>query len=310
MVGAAFAIGGKALVRVGRFREAEQWLERAERALGPEEPETELVLHGARGLLRFAEGRLDEALVAFRAAQRMQTLMLGEHALSVELDGRALQALARSGDIPAARAALAGMDARRRDRAAMRLAAATVELAEGRPEAGLQLVAPVMARTVEALHAEWSAVDAWLLAAAAHDRLGDRRATEEAVERALAAAEPDGMVLPFALAPVRDLLERHPRHRTAHPVLLATVLDVLSGSAQTPGPSGAPPPHDLSDAELRVVSYLPSNLKAPEIAAELFLSNNTVRTHLRHIYAKLGAHSRTEAVARARELGLLASPIA
>ena len=41
-----------------------------------------------------------------------------------------------------------------------------------------------------------------------------------------------------------------------------------------------------------MVRYLPSNLKAPEIAAELFVSANTVRTHMRHIYAKLGAHSR------------------
>ncbi len=50
----------------------------------------------------------------------------------------------------------------------------------------------------------------------------------------------------------------------------------------------------------------PSNLKVPEVAAELFVSDNTVRTHLRHIYAKLEAHSRSEAVARARDLGLLA----
>jgi LuxR family maltose regulon positive regulatory protein len=57
---------------------------------------------------------------------------------------------------------------------------------------------------------------------------------------------------------------------------------------------------------MRVVRYLPSNLKATEIADELYVSANTVRTHLRHIYAKLGAHSRSEAVARARELRLLA----
>jgi LuxR family transcriptional regulator, maltose regulon positive regulatory protein len=60
------------------------------------------------------------------------------------------------------------------------------------------------------------------------------------------------------------------------------------------------------EAELRVVRYLPSNLKAPEIAAELCVSANTVRTHMRHIYLKLDVHGRAEAVARARQLGLLA----
>ena len=63
---------------------------------------------------------------------------------------------------------------------------------------------------------------------------------------------------------------------------------------------------ELSEAELRVVRYLPSNLRAPEIASDLFVSTNTIRTHLRHIYSKLGVHGRAEAVARARELGLLA----
>jgi LuxR family maltose regulon positive regulatory protein len=65
---------------------------------------------------------------------------------------------------------------------------------------------------------------------------------------------------------------------------------------------------ELSEAELRVVRYLPSNLKAPEIAAELFVSANTIRTHLRHIYAKLDVHNRSEAVDCARELRLLGPP--
>ena len=57
---------------------------------------------------------------------------------------------------------------------------------------------------------------------------------------------------------------------------------------------------------MRVLRYLPTNLSAPEIASELFVSANTVRTHMRHVYAKLGVHRRAEAVERARDLGLLA----
>ena len=57
---------------------------------------------------------------------------------------------------------------------------------------------------------------------------------------------------------------------------------------------------------MRVLRFLPSNLTASEIASELVVSTNTVRTHMRHIYAKLDAHTRSEAVSRARELGLVA----
>jgi LuxR family maltose regulon positive regulatory protein len=113
------------------------------------------------------------------------------------------------------------------------------------------------------------------------------------------------MLLPFAITPVGELLERHPRHRSAHASLLATVLDLLAGSAPPARGDAAPLLDPLSDAELRVLRYLPSNLKTPEIAAELFVSANTVRTHVRHIYAKLDAHDRSEAVARARALRLL-----
>jgi LuxR family maltose regulon positive regulatory protein len=82
---------------------------------------------------------------------------------------------------------------------------------------------------------------------------------------------------------------------------------VLSGRAPAARPGEVEPLLEpLSEAELRVLRYLPSSMQGPEIAAELFVSVNTIRTHMRHLYAKLGVHRRTDAVDRARELGLLA----
>ena len=78
------ATGAMALLWLGRFDEAERWLERAGRTLHPEgEPGTELMVHQARGLLGLAQGRLEEALAAFRAAERMQALLAGGHAFAV-----------------------------------------------------------------------------------------------------------------------------------------------------------------------------------------------------------------------------------
>ena len=69
-------MGGLELVWLGRFGEAEERLDRAHRALRPDgEPGTELIVHHARGLVRLVQGRLAEALAAFRAAQRMQALL-------------------------------------------------------------------------------------------------------------------------------------------------------------------------------------------------------------------------------------------
>jgi LuxR family transcriptional regulator, maltose regulon positive regulatory protein len=60
----------------------------------------------------------------------------------------------------------------------------------------------------------------------------------------------------------------------------------------------------LTAGEARILRYLPSNLSSREIADELYLSSNTVRTHLRHLYRKLDVHTRSQAIARARALGL------
>jgi LuxR family maltose regulon positive regulatory protein len=302
----ALAIGGVGVMWIGQFDEAEGRLERADRALRPEvDPMTTLVVHWATGLLRLIQGRFEEALAGFTEAQRLKSLM-SEEVRTIEPRGVMLQTQVRMGEAAAASAALAELDEDERDRALVRIAAAEIHLAQDDPEAALDVLAPVIEGSARAAHSTTSLIDALLFEALARDRLGDARVSEEAIERALDLAEPEGIVVPFAVAPVAELLERHPRHRTAHVTLLSEILDVLAGSSATARGTAAPLRDELSDAELRVVRFLPSNLKAPEIAAELFVSPNTVRTHLRHIYSKLDAHSRAEAVERARELGLLA----
>ena len=122
-----------------------------------------------------------------------------------------------------------------------------------------------------------------------------------------ACAEPDGALTVFLLSPASDLLERHARQGTAHATLIGDILSLLAGRQLAGRPATLQPLLEpLSDSELRVLRYLPTNLTGSEIAGELYVSYNTVSTHLRHLYAKLGTHTRAEAVARARALGLLA----
>ena len=303
----AFAMAGMALVRMGRFGEAERRLTRAEESLRTAADRgTEAVLQHARGMLRFGEGRFHEALAEFARAQSLERLLAGEHVFTVDVRGRALQVRVRMGDTESAQLEIARLSAQQRNRAGVRIALAALELAKDNPEEAIGALAPVLDGSAPALYKRWARAEALLLQAIASDRLGDRRAAEEAVEATLELAEPDGLILPFMLWPSRELLERHPKHRTAHATLISTILDALAGRAPPQRGSDAPLRDQLSEAELRVVRYLPSNLTASEIASELVVSTNTVRTHMRHIYAKLDAHTRSEAVARARDLGLVA----
>jgi LuxR family maltose regulon positive regulatory protein len=307
----AVAAGAAALAWLGRTEEADRWLDRVERT-PTDELETEPVLRYASGFVRLGQGRFDDALAEFRAAETVRPSLARQHALPAELRGWILHTQVLRGDKAAVRATLAALDAEERDGPAMRLAAAALALAESRPQDVVDLLAPMIGDVPEpsvvpqVLNLRRATVHALLLDAAARDQLGDAGGVEASIEHALELAEPDGTILQFIFVPVRELLERHPRHRTAHGALLSTILDVLRGRSPRPQHAAAPLRDELSEAEMRVVRYLPSNLKAGEIAGELYVSANTVRTHLRHIYSKLDAHSRSEAVARARELRLLA----
>jgi LuxR family maltose regulon positive regulatory protein len=243
--------------------------------------------------------------LAFRAGERQQTLLVAPQRLSASARFFVVQTLLRLGDTEAARARLAEMPEKDRDWADTRAAFASLHLAEGDPEAAVEVLAPVLDRSVPG--SKTSTIHGFLLDALARDLLGDAQAAEASIERALELAEPDGIVFPFVAIRAGELLQRHPRHRTAHAGFLSDILDVLAGSV-LPEVAGRRPElrENLSGSELRVLRYLPSNLSAPEIGRELYLSLSTIKTHMRHIYAKLDVHRRTEAVERARQLGLLA----
>jgi LuxR family transcriptional regulator, maltose regulon positive regulatory protein len=309
-------IAGTALVAMasmdaaqGRFEDAHARLERAAPLLREEiDPAGALLFHFVRGDLLAGEARLAEAMEAYRAAERLQALLATRHLLTGPVRDFIAMALLRAGDTAAARATLAGLPSDVLAGAEARVASAALHIAEGAPAEALADLDEVNAGTVPVLRVG-TMIQALVLAASAQNRLGDAAEAEDLIERALDLAEADGLVLQFLVTPAPQLLEllqRHPRHRTAHAVLLSHLIDVLQGSASAPlarRPQALT--EELSNSELRVLRYLPSQLSASEIAAELFVSTSTVKTHMRHIYDKLDAHRRTEAVDRARALGLL-----
>jgi LuxR family maltose regulon positive regulatory protein len=308
--GLAYVILGAMLAWQMRPGEAEPWVQQAERVLRAEtEPAAVLGMHRARGVLELARGRDADALAAFQAAERLGGRLTAPHMLLTPTRALLLLTLVRLGDVERAEQKLAGLGDRDRDHGEMRIAYAVLRLAQDDPRAATAAVAPVLDGSAPVIWSAWL-VEAFLLEAIARDALGDRGSADRALERALDLAEPDGALLWFLLHPVPSLLQRHARHRTAHPALVSDILSLLAGQAPAP-PAGPPPPAEpLSDSEIRVLRYLPTNLSAPQIASELHVSHNTVRTHMRHLYAKLGTHRRFETVERGRALGLLApSPL-
>ena len=296
------------LIWTGEFDEADRWLHRAAHALETDTgPSLRLLLHLGMGLLMSGRRRQREALAEYSAAEHFQAQLEGSHALMRQLTGFRLATQARLGQVGEARASLAALDADLANSGEIGNARAAICLAEGNPGDALTAVHDVLNGRAPAI-GYMTVVEANLLAALAHRERGDQRAAFAAVERALALAEADRLVLPFAMTGSRELLEAMPGHQTAHPTLLAGILDVIRGSSISPGSKSALAEIEkLSPSELRVLRYLPTNLSRAEIASQLSVSVNTVNTHIRNIYAKLQTQDRSSAVHRAREMRLLSA---
>jgi LuxR family transcriptional regulator, maltose regulon positive regulatory protein len=305
----AYLVVGVVRMWQGRWQEADQWLELASRALRAElDPSQGEVFYLIRGELELVRGRYAEALAALEAGQRLAGMLAAARPLSLQTKSGLLLTLLKLGETERVEQALAKLtdEEARIGGGQIRLPLAALQLARGDPQTAIVTLASLLEGTAPVYHNNWLVV-AFLLEAIARNALGDPAAAARALERALDLAEPDGVLSPFLLYPAPELLERHRGRRTAHAGLISAILDRLTQTAARPASVEATRLREpLSESETRVLRYLPTNLSAPEIAEELHVSVHTVKTHLKHLYAKLAVHERSDAIKAARVLGLLA----
>ena len=234
-----------------------------------------------RGHWQRLDGKvLAPALIAYAAAtQQRMALRVGELSWAAEVLDRVEKRLVPCGEQALARAIL--------------------EAHLGRVASTRRLLDPILGGRTRIIVAP-TIIDAWLLEAHLADRLEDTHRAHKALTQALTLAAPQHIVRPFHNAGqfVRDLLARGAGRFGRQEAFATRVLTSL--------PASVPDPTDrLTAREQALLAELPSMRTAEEIAHTMFVSVNTVKTHLRGIYRKLGVSHRRDAITVARQRGLL-----
>lgn len=222
--------------------------------------------------------------------------------ISDAVDGAAALLRLQLGELDRATALVRSLE--RSDRSLPLAAASTTRLGLRDPDGALWATERLLACD-EILPS--AAITGWVSRAVALDMLGDADGAELALERGLDLAEPRGYRRPLLDAGSRVglLLRRLVRRGTAHRALVGELLVAFEGRTPESDVAVAPVAEPLSARELTVLRYMPTTLPYPEVASELFVSLNTIKTHVRHVYRKLDVDNRRDAVARARALRLL-----
>jgi LuxR family maltose regulon positive regulatory protein len=178
-------------------------------------------------------------------------------------------------------------------------------VAQERPGDALALLARLLHAAEEGGRVG-SVLDILVAQSLAFHATGDITSARAALERAVELAEPEGYVRLFLDEgpSMASLVKRAAAGRTAS-YAMTTLANAFAAPRRVPPHQELVEP--LSERELEVLRLLESDLDGPGIASELIVSLNTVRTHTKNIYAKLGVNSRRAAVRRAAELGLLSS---
>jgi len=185
------------------------------------------------------------------------------------------------------------------------LTLARLLIAQGKADEALALVLPLCQAVEETVRAG-HVLECLVVRALAHRSRGQTAQALSALARALALAEPEGYVRLFAdEGPPMAALLREATSRGIAPEYASGLLAAFDAGPGLKPPPSPPLPEPLSDREMDVLRLIAAGLSNREIAQELVVEVSTVKWHINNLYGKLDVHSRTQAVACARELNLL-----
>ncbi len=285
------------------LREAHSWLKQADAALNVTPDKLiEAVAYLAAAYGSLAKGR---AAVAAQIIARARSGWFVPAWLDHRLSLAESRAYAAAADIPAALAAAERADRDTAPETAVTLARAWA--AAGDTQNALRALTTVLATdsgALEPVRLQAWLVDAWL----GYDR-GDRTRGRRSLASALQLAEPEQLRLPFVIERgwIVPALRRDHALAHAHQHLLAPIRRHHQLPAPPGGPDQAPvlAAGPLSKREQEVLRHVSRLLSTAEIASEMHITVNTVKTHLTHINRKLATTRRAEAVRRGRQLELI-----
>ncbi|MGD2179161.1 MAG: LuxR C-terminal-related transcriptional regulator [Anaerolineae bacterium] len=265
--------------------------------------------HSLRAQLCYAQGDLTGAETAVQQAE--QLAQGGEFAYMTA----ALEGLRARLDLAQGNAEAAGRWAREHRwasaeeldhaREVEQIAVARVLVARDRPGEALSLLAQLL-EAAEAAGRTGSVIKISALRSLAFEAQDDLEGASHALERALSLGEPEGYVRTFLDEgePMARLL-RHALSQGLAPNYVARLLAAFGEEVALTSPTMESLVEPLTERELEVLRLIVAGLSNPEIAEELFIAVSTVKSHVNHIYGKLGVSNRVEAVTRAQDLDLL-----
>jgi LuxR family transcriptional regulator, maltose regulon positive regulatory protein len=262
---------------------------------------TEGNLAGARGLVRW----LTQAAAGWDAVCQLVAVLDAEIGLAAGERERARAALTRvPGQRDRGAVTASAVPRQRPDRPEVTICRARLLIADDDDKGALALVEPLLADAGNGTTLA-DRLAATLTSAVARHRLGQATEAAEQLQEALALAEPDEAcgVFVAAGAPIRSALTVLTSPGGRYAAFASHILERFENRmSNSPGSASAAP---LTESELAVLRFLPSHMTNQEIADSLFLSINTIKTHLSSVYRKLGVMNRRQAIAQGRRLELL-----